>query len=395
MGMTDLSRRRLLRLGALGAAGSVWLPDLHRVCTPRDAEAATPGAVAPHAMRLFVRQERRWRDPSLWARDFGAMRRTCAEWDLMARTFTVLAAVNMALRDPGLAPRARALVDGILDDTRDAEGRHGFAHFLLPYGHRGGWREAPASSVFVDGEVALMLAARRTLGDTPTLREALAARLDRFVPRMRASPLRSAESYPDECWTFCNTVALAATRLADALDGSSHADLRAAWCALARRRLVDPATGMLVSSYTLDGRVGDGPEASSLFMAAHDLLVVDPALARDQYRRARRAFGRTVLGFGYAREWPDATGRDDVDSGPTVPGVGANAGASGLAVLGAAAFGDRVYLRALLASLHLAAFPTRGDDGGLAYAASNPVGDAVVLYALTLGPLWQRLGGAA
>lgn len=139
---------------------------------------------------------------------------------------------------------------------------------------------------------------------------------------MRGAPLRSAESYPDECWTFCNTVALAATRLADALDGTDHADLRAAWCARARRRLVDPGTGMLVSSYTLDGRIGDGPEASSLFMAAHDLLVVDPALARDQYRRARRAFGRSVLGFGYAREWPDAAGRDDVDSGPTVPGWG-------------------------------------------------------------------------
>ncbi|MFO0627434.1 MAG: hypothetical protein U0325_17630 [Polyangiales bacterium] len=117
---------------------------------------------------------------------------------------------------------------------------------------------------------------------------------------------------------------------------------------------------MLVSSFTMRGQVGDGPEGSSIFLAAHMLQVLDPALARDQYQRARDALGRSVLGFGWAREWPgDVPAREDVDSGPTVPWLGANAGASGLALVGAAAFGDEARLRALVASVHLAAFPVR------------------------------------
>jgi len=389
----DIARRQLVRLGALGVSAGIWLPNVHRVFRPRDTTHTAAHGIAPLPWQLFLHQELLWRTPALRTRALDAMRRTCAEWDLMARTFTVLAAVNMALRDPPRTARYRALVDTILDDTLRLEEHHGFVHFLLPYGRNGGWRAEPARSVFVDGEVALMLAARRTLGDTPALRDRMRARLETFVPRMTAATMCSGESYPNECWTFCNTVALAATRLADALDGSDHRALRNAWLTMARARLIDPTTGMLVSSYSLDGHVGDGPEGSSIFMAAHDLLLLDPALARDQYRRARRTLGRTVLGFGYAQEWPDRRARDDVDSGPTVPGLAANAGASGLAVLGAAAFGDTAYLGALLASLNMAAFPAHDSAGGVSFQASNPVGDAVVLYALVQGPLWQRTMG--
>ena len=86
-------------------------------------------------------------------------------------------------------------------------------------------------------------------------------------------------------------------------------------------------------------------------------------------------------------------GRDGGDGGGGVGvlGVGRRGGLRGVASEGAGACGKPAPRR-LRAGL--AAFPTQGDDGGLAYAASNPVGDAVVLYALTLGPLWQRLGGA-
>jgi DnaK suppressor protein len=46
-----------------------------------------------------------------------------------------------------------------------------------------------------------------------------------------------------------------------------------------------------------------------------------------------------------------------------VPILEANAGASGLAFVGAAAFGDEAWLRALLTSVNLAAFPVREGDG--------------------------------
>ena len=74
-------------------------------------------------------------------------------------------------------------------------------------------------------------------------------RIDAMLARMRQSPVLSGESYPMECWMFCNTVALAALKIADALDGSDHSALFGAWLAAAKRRLVDPGTGILNSSF--------------------------------------------------------------------------------------------------------------------------------------------------
>ena len=61
-----------------------------------------------------------------------------------------------------------------------------------------------------------------------------------------------------------------------------------------------------------------------------------------------------------------------------------------MAILGAAVFGDRPALAALLRSLELAAFPTR-DQHGERFLASNAAGDAVMLYALVQGPLWKEV----
>ena len=123
-----------------------------------------------------------------------------------------------------------------------------------------------------------------------------------------------------------------------------------------------------------------------------ELLVHCTAPSRDL---ARAHLGRTLLGFGWAREWPDTwEGPQDIDSGAVVPVLQAAPGASGHALVAARSFGDEAFHASLLASLELAAFPTwEGDQ--LAYAASNAVGDAVLLYGLTAGPVWDRVGGAA
>jgi hypothetical protein len=221
-------------------------------------------------------------------------------------------------------------------------------------------------------------------------------RIERMVSRMKRSPVMCAESYPDECWIFCNTVALAATRMGDVLDGTDHSSFLSDWVLTARERLVDPGTGMLISAFGVDGRpaaCAPGPEGSSIWMAAHILQIVDGELARDQYRRARRELGRTVLGFGYAMEWPESRkGLADIDSGPVIPVAEASAGSSGLAIMGAAAFGDRDFLQDLLTSLSFAGFPDETDDQ-LRYCASNPVGDSVILYAMLQGPLWADILG--
>jgi hypothetical protein len=148
---------------------------------------------------------------------------------------------------------------------------------------------------------------------------------------------------------------------------------------------------MFVSSYTTRGEWLDGPEGSSIWGAAHFLKFVDEDLARDQYTRARKEIGRTFLGFGWSREWPLSwRNRWDVDSGAVVPIVDASAGASGMALVGAASFADEEFLRALKTSLNFAAFPVR-NHGALRYSASNAVGDAAMLYAETLGAIHAKV----
>ena len=155
--------------------------------------------------------------------------------------------------------------------------------------------------------------------------------------------------------------------------------------------MIDPATGLLISSYTLDGHRLDGPEGSSIWASAHALALVDPAFARDQYARARRELGAGVVGFAWAREWPRGSpGGRDIDSGPIVPILDVSPGASGFALLGASAFADDDYLASLITTLDFAAFPVRA-QGTQRYDASNQVGDAVLLYAISFGPLWARI----
>lgn len=244
----------------------------------------------------------------------------------------------------------------------------------------------------MDGEIALMMGVRRLVSEREDWKAPFAERVRVMEARMRQSPVLCAESYPDECWTFCNAAALASMRVSDVLDGTDHRALFKEWVATAKARLTDPATGILVSSFTLEGRTKDGPEGSSIWFASHFLRIVDPAFAGDQYARARKELARGALGFSWAREWPASwQGPMDVDSGPVVPILEASAGSSGTAFVAASSFEDGAFFDGLLASLELAAFPIR-EGSRLHYAASNQVGDATLLYSLVLGPLWRKIG---
>lgn len=375
---------------SLALAAAIWLPAVHWFFQPDAADELGPG-LSERSAGLAARFQDIWADPAERAREVERMRSMNAEWDLMGRTFLVASLANIALRDPSLRGPALETVDRIIDDTLARERESGPLFFLLGYANDSRWVMDPPRSQFLDGEMALMLGLRRLVEERGDYRVLLQERVATIVDRMERGPVLCAESYPNECWAFCNSIALAAIAIADSLDGTDHAAFLARWVRTARERLTDPQTGLLVSSYTLDGRTLDGPEGTSIWMAAHFLQLVDPSFAEEQFRRAKDGLARSILGFGYSREWPPASpGRRDIDSGAVIPLLEASTGASGLALVGARAFGDDDLYCSLLASLKFGGFPI-GRDGRLSYGASNGVGDAVILYASVLGPAWDEV----
>ncbi len=388
-------QRALLRTGLAIAAllfgAVVWLPVLHAFYTEDVAPYFSGGAVPARVEALAARHLRLWEDEALRQRERQRMRRSNAEWDFMGRTFLVLALSNLCLRSPEEAPRLLAVIDQILDDTLDVERTHGMYHFLMPYARTGKFRQQPARSIFVDGEIALMLGARRLVEESDRYRAPFTSRVAACVERMRESPLHCSESYPNECWMFCNAAALVAARMAEVLDGADHGEATDGWLTSVKRDLRHEQTGLLVSAFTWDGTPTHGPEGSTIWFVIQCLRVLDPDFAADQYARARRELGRNILGFGFASEWPKSwIGPKDIDSGAVIPFLDVSAGSSGMAFLGAAGFHDREYLAALLATIDFAGMPAQ-EDGRLRYCASNQVGDAVLLYSLAQGPLWKRL----
>lgn len=388
-----MKSRLLLNLFALILAAAIWLPCLHFFFRPNVADFWQEQGVPPIARQLAARHLAIWTDPQLRAQELAQMQQRNPEWDFMSRTYFVLALANMTLRDETYRAQALEIMDAIIENTLTVERDTGFQSFMLAYGKGGGWKIQPPRSIFIDGEIALMIAARRMIQERADYQPILAERAAIMIERMKLSPVLSAESYPNECWIFCNTVALAAIRLADTLDGTDHRSFLQAWIATAKRRLTEPQSGLLISTYAVDSTplpAGAGPEGTSIWMACNMLQVVDAEFAADQYRRARKELGRSVLGFGYSREWPQTSeGTMDIDSGPIMPMFEASASASGLAFLGAAGFHDVQYLTQLITSLNFAGFPVKQGDT-LQYQASNPVGDAVLLYALVQGPLWEK-----
>lgn len=383
--------RWMLGLVSLAAAAAVWLPCVHWFYRPSAEQVVAERGVPPLARRIASYYLHVWTEPALLQAELAKMRSANAEWDFMGRSFFAWALANMALRDPSLRPVALETIDRIVDATLAVEAERGMHAFLMPYGRARPFVQQPARSQFLDGEIALMLALRCLVEDKPPYRAELRRRVEVVVARMEASPTLSAESYPDECWTFCNSVALAAIRVADRLDGTDHSILSRRWIERAGAKLLDADTGLLIAAYALDGRRIYGPEGSTIWLACHCLSLIDEPFARRQYELARQHLAGSLGGFGYAREWPRGRSeRMDIDSGLVVPGVGASVASSGLAMVGAATFGDVEYLRRIVTTAEFLGFPVER-DGRRKYAASNQVGDAVALYALVAGPAWQRV----
>jgi hypothetical protein len=389
-----LVKRILTGTAALAVAAAIWIPCLHLFFARGAEDFHSAKGLSPEAEQLAARHLQLWTDPALRARELERMRHSNAEWDFMGRTFLVWSLGEMGLRNPAAKKNYLPVMDQIIAETIRLEKEQGIYVFLMPYARGRPYLMQPARSQFLDSEIAMMLAARRMIEEKPEYKPLLTERVDAMVARMRQGPVLSAESYPNECWMFDNTAALAAMRMADHLDGTDHGQFIKQWLTMAKDKLTDKTTGILFSSYTVDGQALDGPEGSSIWMTSHFLRLADEDFARDQYRRARKELGRRAVGFAWSREWPPSwIGAVDIDSGPVIPVLGISPGASGMAFIAASSFGDDEYLAALAATLDFSGFPSR-KEGRLKYCASNQVGDAALLYASVLGPMWGVIEGA-
>lgn len=187
-------------------ATALWLPSLHLWFHATPAELRQP---------LASRQLEVWNTPQ--REGLAALRRTNPEWDLMSRTFAVLAFANLALEEGN--ERYLPTIDRIIDETIALEAAHGHRHFLLPYVERAPFVDPDQRSLFVDGEIALMLGARQLVAADPGAAARLRARVDLIAGQLERGPVLLGESYPDEAWVFCNAVAIAAVRLATSRRG--------------------------------------------------------------------------------------------------------------------------------------------------------------------------------
>src|SRR6266404_1644001 len=385
-----LFKNACLGFAAFALATAIWMPCLYLFFRKPLSNLYQEKGISPKATQLAARHLQLWTEPSLRQAELKKMRTSNAEWDFMGRSFLVWSLVNMGLRDPETKSRYLPIIDQIIEETVKIEQQDGIYAFLMSYAKDRPYMIKPARSLFIDGELALMMGARRMLQEYPDYQQPMTERLKIIEQRWRANSAMAAESYPDECWTFDHAVALAAFKVADRLDGTDHSALCRKWITLAREKLIDKTTGLLLSSYQADGAPLDGPEGSTIWMVVHCLQVVDEPFARDQYQRARKELGRVILGFGYGTEWPASwQGPRDIDSGMVIPIVEVSAGSSGMAFMAASTFHDWDFLQALNTTLNMAAFPSR-KNGQLKYCASNQVGDAALLYASVLGPLWER-----
>ncbi len=343
-------------------------------------------------------------DPSERERVNASLRAENPEWVLLHHLFSVLSFANLALSKPRAGTAGVHDMDALIDDVLRAEQAHGQRAFLLPYVDVRPFMVGPPRSAFVDGELAVMLGARslvvralheQGVGAGVVEREDYLAELRRRVAslseHMERSAVFCAESYPNECWSFCTVIGLVAMRMLDELDGTDHSQVIARFIAVARKQLTDPCTGLWISSFDLAGTRHDGPEGSTIWMVAHGLALFDPELAADQFERAKRALSVSALGLSVSREWPVGDeGMFDIDVGPIVPWLGASAASSGFAILAASTFHDGEFADGLMRSLLLVGLPLPS-SGGLRFVAGNALGDAVILYGMTQGPLWALL----
>jgi hypothetical protein len=299
-----------------------------------------------------------------------------SEWLFGTHMMAAMGFGQLALQHPAERARYLAAMDRCLDKLQRPELR-GFD--TQAWGHdafsaAGG----SADHAAYRGYFNLALSLRRRLdaeGPYAALNDELTQRL---LERLRATPSRALQTYPDEVYPVDNAAVLASVALHARATGEDPDPIVAEWQQLMRTRFRDPQTGLLHQRVEVGGyRPLDGPRGSGTALAAYFVSFFDQALSRDLTAAIQRELASSTLGFGAVYEYPSHMrgGYGDIDSGPLI--LGYSISATGFSLAAARMQGQRAWFRSLYATTHLFGAPVVG------FASGGPLGDAILLAMLT------------
>lgn len=238
------------------------------------------------------------------------------------------------------------------------------------------------SAVFVHGHfLYLALRYQSISGDqlfAPVIHQVATALARDFS----ATPHGILKSYSDMWWLTDNFAAYAGLARYDRLYGTHLSDVREIFLNEIRTHYLDPKTGLFATYVDAEHhQILQGPRGISMMYGLHFLKEFAPEFADTQYVLARKYFYRSLFGMGAMAEFaPGETGREDIDSGPVVFGLGPSA--SGFGIGAAAVMQDRRTVSELLGSLSIVGLPRmEGDE--LHYQSMPMVGQAVILFGKT------------
>lgn len=387
-------QRLLFGIISIAVAFAVWLPSVHLLFQEDMSQYFSENSISPKAKLMINRQFYLWDDPA-GKKEIERIRVSNPEWDFMWRTFTVWSLANVALKDPSYREKTLLMMDKMIGDTIMHIEKDSMQYFLMEYAKNAPFNIKPARSLFIDGEVSMMLSSRRLVEDNKKYKELQKKYIEDIIARMKMNKMLCSESYPDEYWVFDHSIALASIKIADYIDKTDHSAFIKQWLDMANEKLIDKKTGMLVSGFDSEGFALHGPEGSTIWMAAQFLRFIDPEMAEKQYMLAKKELFYTIFGFGIGREWPNKfIGYIDIDAGGILAGIGAGSASSGFAIVASKAFNDKELLSRMLCSLKIGGIPIEKNNT-LKYAASNPVGDAAILYSMVCGPIYDKVSSGA
>jgi hypothetical protein len=298
----------------------------------------------------------------------------------VAHSSLVTALTNISFLDPDTREESLPVIAALIEEALRAPMREFDA---------ARWGEDPLETlsgpqghVGYLGHLNWMLGAYRFLGGDgrfDTVHQAIAAALAR---RLRASPIYCAETYPGETYLPDNVVVLASLRNADPLFGTQHGEVAARWLTVARERLLDPRTGLLVFGIDRAGNHVEGSRGSGAGWNSLYLPFIHQEFAKEQYTGLQRHLVRHLpFGLMGVREYPHGVFRfGDVDSGPVLAGLSPSG--TGFAVAGARHAGDVHLLGGLLLTTEAVGSSIQW-HGRRRYLFAPLVGEAIMLATKT------------